>query len=157
MTMPMPSPPPDQVREPLRAQRFTELACWSAAVLTVCLVGGGYLHVLGPSASPSARIFLAVLIALVVLSAGTGIRQWGTRWWTTLLHAAVFAALAGGSLVALIGPDSGTSGTCSPGEACDIDQGLGFVTGPLMFLPFLVAAMAAARGTTSLVQHLRGR
>jgi hypothetical protein len=132
------------------------LARWCLAVLVVCIAGGGYLHGAGVSASASGWVFLAVVIALFLLATATGIRQWSTRWWTTPLYAAAFALLAGWLLVALIGPDSGTPGACGPGEDCGMEQGLGFLIGPVMFWPLSITAMAVGRGLTSLVQHLRG-
>jgi hypothetical protein len=115
----------------------------------------------GPGADAVVSHLLAWLAGLIVLSVLAGARQWGRPWRLTLLYAALFAAAGGVVLMLMIGPDSGTAGTCSPGEACDMEQGLGFFTAPLMLATPLLAVMTLSRLLMSagrrLVRKAHGR
>lgn len=134
-----------------RAQRVGELGTWIGLVFALCLAGGLYLHDTGVDGPGVVPAMLATLGGLAGVSVVVGVRQQGTAWWTGLVYSVAFAWVAGWVLVALIGPDSGAPGACSPGEMCDMDQGVGFVTGPMFLWLPLLCLMLAARGCASLV------
>ena len=114
------------------------------------------MHSVGVSGALVGWALLSTLVAMLVLAAVTGARQQGGPWWTTLVYTAAFAVLAGWVLISLIGPDSGMPGACSPGETCDLDQGMGYVSAPMLFAPLLLATMAASRGVTAAVRRMYG-
>lgn len=137
-----------------RSARLPELALGCATVLVVSVIGGIYAHATGPSDS-GAWALQGTLIGVLLLAAVAGARQQGGPRWTTLTYTAAFAVVAGWTLVGLAGPDSGTAGACGPGEDCGMEQGVGFIMGPLMLAPFVLAAMAASRGLTALLRRTR--
>jgi hypothetical protein len=106
-----------------------ELASWTGLVFALCLGAGFYLHDTGVDGPDVVPAVMATFAGLATFSAVAGVRQQRTAWWTSLVYSVSFAVVAGWVLVALIGPDSGTQGACSPGEMCDMDQGVGFFAG----------------------------
>jgi hypothetical protein len=101
---------------------------------------------------------LTLLAGLGLLALLAGTRHSSKPWRLTLQYAALFAVLSGVVLVALIGPDSGTTGVvCPPDEACDMEQGMGMVTGPLILGVPILALMVLARVLVSLGVSLARR
>jgi hypothetical protein len=136
---------PDMPLHPQGAARRAEIGVWSAAVVGWSLLWALILRSEGASAPGVGTHLLTWVAGLGVLAVAVGARQASRSWRLTLLYTAVFAVSAGFVLVLVIGPDSGTAGVCSPGEACDMEEGMGFFTGPLMLAVPLLAVMALAR------------
>lgn len=140
-----------------RAERPVEAVLWTLVVATLCVSSGVYVHEAGVDGRFVGPVMAWLFALLGVCCLTVGIRLRSTAWWTTPAYATTFAIIAGWVLVVLIGPDSGTPGACEPNEACDMDQGLGMVTGPMMLWPVFIIVMLVGRAGAAIVGKVSAR
>jgi hypothetical protein len=123
-------------------------AAWS-------LIWSTALHETGVNVPWAGNLVAILFGGLMLGGVGLGARARGASWLVTLGLTAAVAFVASTILVTLIGPDSGTAGACSPGEVCDMDQGMGYFTGPVLLAVPLLFTVLVGRLAAAVIHRLR--
>ncbi len=121
-----------------------QLAVGTAGVLAWALAWGWVIRREGVESPAAANYSLVALLGLVAIGVVSAWRQREQHWLVTIGTALLYATVFSVALVALT-DSAGGEASCSPGEACDLDPGLGYVSGPLLVALPLLGFMAAAR------------
>ena len=119
------------------------VALWCAGLALWAVAWGSVVRAEGPESGSAPLHSLVALVGLVVAAVLSAVRLRDEPWRVTVVAAVLYATVFAVVLVLLSG--SGGSEACATGQRCDVEQGLGLVTGPLALALPLLCFMGVAR------------
>ena len=120
-----------------------EVALWCAGLARWAVAWGSVVRAEGPESGSAPLHSLLALLGLVVAGVVSAVRLRVHPWRLTVVAAALYATVFAVVLVLLSG--TAAADGCTGGQRCDVEEGLGVVTGPLALALPLLAFMAVAR------------